>query len=89
MATREGYNKCPLLSFSINSHVKPTHLTMSLWVDKHRPTSLAKLSLHGELTKKLQSLASCDELPHLLFYGPPGKTTPPIFSHLTCMFNFL
>lgn len=45
---------------------------MSLWVDKHRPTSLAKLSLHAELTDKLQSLATCDELPHLLFYGPPG-----------------
>jgi replication factor C subunit 3/5 len=46
---------------------------MSLWVDKHRPTSLAKLSLHAELTHKLQSLATCDELPHLLFYGPPGE----------------
>eukprot|EP01038_Epipyxis_sp_PR26KG_P008149 gene8149-11030_t len=45
---------------------------MSLWVDKHRPTSLQKLSLHAEVTNKLRSLAASAELPHLLFYGPPG-----------------
>ena len=45
---------------------------MSLWVDKHRPTSLAKLSLHAEVTNKLMALAATDEIPHLLFYGPSG-----------------
>ncbi|CAE7745008.1 Rfc3 [Symbiodinium microadriaticum] len=45
---------------------------MSLWVDKQRPTSLAKLSLHTQLTTKLQALGSSNDLPHLLFYGPPG-----------------
>jgi len=45
---------------------------MSLWVDKHRPTSLAKLSLHPDVTSKLIALAATDEIPHLLFYGPPG-----------------
>jgi len=45
---------------------------MSLWVDKYRPNSLAKLSLHPEVTSKLLSLAHSEELPHLLFYGPPG-----------------
>ena len=45
---------------------------MSLWVDKYRPNSLAKLSLHPEVTSKLFSLAHSEELPHLLFYGPPG-----------------
>ena len=48
---------------------------MSLWVDKHRPPSINKLSFHEDLTRKLQSLAACDELPHLLFYDPPGKVT--------------
>lgn len=45
---------------------------MSLWVDKHRPPSLAKLSLHGDVTNKLLALAASEEIPHLLFYGPPG-----------------
>ena len=45
---------------------------MSLWVDKHRPTTLDKLTVHGNVTKKLEGLAASDELPHLLFYGPNG-----------------
>ena len=30
--------------------------TMSLWVDKHRPTSLAKLDYHKELSSHLKKL---------------------------------
>ncbi len=45
---------------------------MALWVDKNRPNSLSKLTLHGEVTQKLSALANSDEIPHLLFYGPPG-----------------
>jgi replication factor C subunit 3/5 len=45
---------------------------MSLWVDKYRPTTLAKLNLHGEITEKLIALARSEELPHLLFFGPSG-----------------
>eukprot|EP00605_Chrysophyceae_sp_TOSAG23-4_P001758 GSChrysophyteH1.ASY1.ANO1.1946.1 assembled CDS len=45
---------------------------MSLWVDKYRPKSLSKLSLHNDVTGKLTALARSEELPHLLFYGPPG-----------------
>ena len=45
---------------------------MSLWVDKHRPNSLAKLDIHNEITNKLLALSKSEELPHLLFYGPPG-----------------
>ena len=45
---------------------------MSLWVDKHRPNSLAKLDIHNEITSKLLALSKSEELPHLLFYGPPG-----------------
>lgn len=46
---------------------------MSLWVDSHRPNALAKLTLHPEITEKLTALARSEELPHLLFYGPPGS----------------
>ncbi len=45
---------------------------MALWVDKNRPNSLSKLTLHHEVTAKLSALANSDEIPHLLFYGPPG-----------------
>lgn len=45
---------------------------MSLWVDKHRPNTLSKLTLHQDVTTKLTALARSEELPHLLFYGPPG-----------------
>lgn len=44
-----------------------------LWIDKHRPNSLGKLSLHPEISVKIEALARCDEIPHLLFYGPPGS----------------
>jgi hypothetical protein len=43
-----------------------------LWVDKHRPSTLAKLTLHVEVNSKLLALAQSDELPHLLFFGPSG-----------------
>jgi replication factor C subunit 3/5 len=45
---------------------------MALWIDKNRPSTLSKLSLHHDITAKLSALANTDEIPHLLFYGPPG-----------------
>lgn len=44
----------------------------TLWIDRHRPTRLAQLTLHHEVTQKLVSLSQCEEMPHLLLYGPPG-----------------
>ena len=46
-----------------------------LWVDKHRPKSLKDLTYHEKVTERLLSLTSRDNvanMPHLLFYGPPG-----------------
>ncbi|GAA5986462.1 hypothetical protein JCM11641_001008 [Rhodosporidiobolus odoratus] len=43
----------------------------SLFVDKHRPKTLAELSYHPQLSKRLQALAQGD-FPHTLFYGPSG-----------------
>ena len=45
---------------------------MSLWVDKYRPNTLAKLSLHDDVTAKLTALAKSEEFPHLMVYGPSG-----------------
>lgn len=44
----------------------------SLWLDKYRPNTLNKLTLHHDISAKLEALAQSEELPHLLFYGPPG-----------------
>ncbi|CAG8646937.1 6377_t:CDS:10 [Rhizophagus irregularis] len=45
---------------------------MSLWVDEYRPKSLEELTYNSELTKRLKILASSEDFPHLLVYGPPG-----------------
>lgn len=43
-----------------------------LYVDKHRPTSFQQLTYHPELTERLQGLSRVADVPHMLFYGPPG-----------------
>ena len=53
-------------------HILILVIVMSLWVDRNRPSSLAKLTLHAEITTRLHALAKSDELPHLLVYGPSG-----------------
>ena len=55
-----------------------------LWIDKHRPRTLATLSYQPVLTSRLSSLSTSPALPHLLFYGPPGsgkKTRISAFLH--------
>jgi replication factor C subunit 3/5 len=44
-----------------------------LWVDKYRPSELAELDYHDEVSDRLASLAQNPAaLPHLFFYGPSG-----------------
>ncbi|XP_076343731.1 replication factor C subunit RfC38 isoform X2 [Tachypleus tridentatus] len=45
---------------------------MSLWVDKHRPTSLSKLDFHKKQATHLKKLVHGGDFPHLLVYGPSG-----------------
>lgn len=45
---------------------------MSLWVDKHRPTSLAKLDYHKEQAANLKKFVQSGDFPHLMVYGPSG-----------------
>lgn len=45
---------------------------MSLWLDKHRPTSLTKLDYHKEQALHLKKLVQSGDFPHLLVYGPSG-----------------
>ena len=43
---------------------------MSLWLDKHRPRTLEKLTIHDALTGRLHKIAESPQFPHLMFYGP-------------------
>jgi replication factor C subunit 3/5 len=46
---------------------------MSLWADKYRPKTLAKLTYHHDTTEQLTKLADAGaNFPHLLVYGPSG-----------------
>lgn len=45
---------------------------MSLWVDKHRPGTLAKLDYHKDQAQHLKKLVAGGDFPHLLVYGPSG-----------------
>lgn len=43
-----------------------------LFVDQYRPRSLSDVHYHTALSDRLIGLASSDDVPHLLFYGPSG-----------------
>jgi replication factor C subunit 2/4 len=47
------------------------------WTEKHRPSSLAELSLQKDVRKLFCSVAEGAPFPNMLLYGPPGsgKTT--------------
>ncbi|TRM64397.1 P-loop containing nucleoside triphosphate hydrolase protein [Schizophyllum amplum] len=59
---------------------------MSLWVDYYRPRSLDELDYHGGLSKRLRSLASSGDFPHMLFYGPSGAGKK---TRITCVLREL
>lgn len=42
------------------------------WVEKYRPNSLDELIAHEEIINILNRLIDSNNLPHLLFHGPPG-----------------
>lgn len=43
------------------------------WIEKYRPDNFNDISSHKSIISTLQNLISCNRLPHLLFYGPPGS----------------
>lgn len=43
-----------------------------LWCDKYRPRSLETLDYSKGIAMMLRKLADCEDLPHLLIYGPNG-----------------
>lgn len=50
-----------------------THNTTDLpWIEKYRPKSLNDISYQSDSIQMLQKSLQSGNLPHLLFYGPPG-----------------
>lgn len=47
-------------------------MTNTPWTEKYRPKSLDDIIDHDAKVITLRSLIASDQLPHLLFYGPPG-----------------
>uniref|UniRef100_A0A0A9E4I3 Pco093185f n=1 Tax=Arundo donax TaxID=35708 RepID=A0A0A9E4I3_ARUDO len=44
-----------------------------LWVDKYRPKTLDKVTVHDQIAQNLRKLVSEQDCPHLMFYGPSGS----------------
>lgn len=44
-----------------------------MWIEKYRPETLEEVVSHGEVIATLKQLSEKNQLPHLLFYGPPGS----------------
>ena len=43
------------------------------WIEKYRPKHLDNIIDHGQKITTLKALVADHQLPHLLFYGPPGS----------------
>ncbi|CAJ0757507.1 13099_t:CDS:10 [Entrophospora sp. SA101] len=43
-----------------------------MWADKYKPDTFQNLNYHEDISKRLKTLASSDDFPHLLVYGPSG-----------------
>lgn len=44
-----------------------------LWTETHSPKSFKEITIHSDIANVLCKLAENDNVPHLLFYGPPGS----------------
>ena len=43
-----------------------------LWTSKYAPEVFNQLKTNERLTPRLQKLAECRNMPHMIFYGPDG-----------------
>lgn len=43
-----------------------------LWMDKYQPASFKELTFHPQVNSLLKCIASSNDFPNLVFYGPEG-----------------
>lgn len=55
-----------------------------LWVEKYRPMGLDNLDYNHENQSLLKKLGKCENMPHLLFYGPNGAGKK---TRINCLLN--
>ena len=52
------------------------------WIEKYRPTKLDELVSQDDIVSTINRLIDAKQLPHLLFYGPPGSGKTSLFTSL-------
>jgi hypothetical protein len=68
----------PVSSSSSSAHLQGKHhkevkdMSSLPWVEKYRPSSVDQIIAHEEIVNILTRLIDNNQLPHLLFHGPPG-----------------
>jgi len=45
----------------------------NLWIEKHRPVKLEDIKGHTDIINTISNYGGVKNIPHLLFYGPPGS----------------
>ena len=53
------------------------------WIEKYRPTKLDELVSQDDIVSTINRLIDAKQLPHLLFYGPPGSGKTSSFTSLS------
>ena len=65
---------------SVKNPSKSTLSNSVPWIEKYRPKSLDEISHHRDIINMLKNCLQKNDMPHLLFHGPPGtgKTSSAI-----------
>jgi len=61
-----------MISFENEKKETPKNIKDSLWVEKYRPHNIDDIVLDNNTKNIMTEYINNKEIPHLLFYGPPG-----------------
>ncbi len=65
------------------------NIEQSLWIEKYRPANLNDLVLPDETKRKFETYLQKNEIPNLLFSGPPGGGKTTIARIITSKFGLI